>query len=78
MDAALTYEYEQSLLCSCGNPIDESTDYDIRTAWIAERVVCWACAAKERTAEGDRANGKRPAPGTKYRTVNRAKGMPRD
>lgn len=76
LDAALTYDYEQSLLCQCGNPFDESSDDTFRAAWIAERKVCWACSARDRTAEIDRKDGKRPPHGTKYLVRNRAKDLP--
>jgi hypothetical protein len=72
IDAHLDWQYQQDLICQgCGHPIDESHDEDIRAAWVAERRVCWGCAAKERTQRGDNSGDKRPGPGTKYVVRNR-------
>lgn len=68
---ALEWQREQSLLCSCGHPIDETTVADEAPAWIAEPIVCNACAARERRSKADNDGESRPAPGTKYRTRNR-------
>lgn len=72
LDVALEWKHEQSLLCVCGNPLDEGMDDDMKAAWIAERRICWACAARERTQYGDNHDGKRAAHGTKYLVRNRA------
>jgi hypothetical protein len=69
VSAALDYQHERSLICACGHPIDETTNPDDARAWIAEPVVCNACAARERRSSSEKAT----PPGTKYRTRNRAK-----
>jgi hypothetical protein len=62
------------MLCSgCGQPADETLDDEIRAAWVAEPVVCWSCAAKERVLKRATSQGRDLPPGTKFRTVNRAK-----
>src|SRR5690606_37930987 len=59
--SALEWQAEQRLICSCGHPLDETTDDEHRAARIAETVTCWACAAKERLAR----NGGLDEPGMK-------------
>lgn len=48
----LEWQHEQNLICgSCGHPLDETTDNDHRAAWIAEKKVCWSCAARDRATQ---------------------------
>ena len=72
-DSHLEWQAEQRLICSCGHPLDESTDDEHRAAWIAETVTCWACAAKERLSRNGGAE-----PGQKSSTRKRppSEGIP--
>lgn len=48
MQAALEWQVEDALTCSCGQPIDESTAVGADDDYEAELLVCHACAAMDR------------------------------
>lgn len=69
LDAALAWQVDQDSRCSgCGHPYDEVLDDDQAAAWITERVICHACASRDRLL----ANTKGAPPGARYRTRNRS------
>jgi hypothetical protein len=55
--------------------LDESTDPEkAANAYLAEPVVCNACAARERKANALTEDGKKPlAPGTKFRVRDQSR-----
>lgn len=74
MADALEWLHEENLKCSgCGQPMDESMDEEIRTAWIAERKTCWSCASSERVVRTATKDGGQLPPGSRFLTRNRAK-----
>lgn len=75
LDGFLEWQTNQALTCSgCGHYLDETTDPDVHpSAFTVEKIECNACAAKERTQRADNKGDKRPAPGMKYRVINRSK-----
>lgn len=48
MDAALEWQMEDRLTCSCGQPIYESTAVGADDDYEAELLVCHACAEMDR------------------------------
>lgn len=48
---ALVWQSEMSLLCQgCGQPADETTDPAAEGAYDTHKIVCHACAARDRRA----------------------------
>ncbi len=67
-NAALEYDAEQSVLHSCGHPLDETSNPENAPAYFVERFTCAACAALERAEENDR---KERLPGQRRRVRKR-------
>lgn len=74
-DDALLWLAEDRLRCECGEPLDESTDPSkAANVYVAETMVCHACAARSRKVNALTEDGRKPLdPGLKLLVRDRSK-----
>lgn len=47
-DKAIAWQQIEDDRCpGCGNPLSETTQFELRTEWVAEDVSCHACRTKQ-------------------------------